>query len=245
LEVNIMAIPIVPLLAAAKVANLSWLGFHLIRTRSYSEANRAVANDTDAAVSYGKDAVALVRVIYGLNGLEAYDLTSFANTVRRSKKMLARLPSDTQRFLESKFHITAVLEEESRLAYAHFGTTLVNDESGTPKERIVRIYHALYIMGRVDWSLSRNVADGTYIKLIELHKERKRYVHDKALLAVLEKLQSAHVLEFTFALGRALPSAEMRSQWPEYIAHALMPLSCGKLNHSAIADEICRLYGTT
>jgi hypothetical protein len=121
----------------------------------------------------------------------------------------------------------------------------VNDESGTAKQQLERIYRALYIMGRVDWSLSRNAADGTYIKLLKLHKERKKYVHDKALLAVLEKLQSAHVLEFTVALGHALPSAEMRSEWPEYIAHALMPLSCGMLNHHGIADEICRLYGTT
>jgi hypothetical protein len=240
-----MAIPVgIAVLAAAKASTLVWWSFHLIRTQSISKANRAVADDWDALTSYGKDAVALVKVIYGLNGLEAHDLTLFANTVSRSKKMLERLPFDTQRFVESKFHVTAVLEEESRLAYAHFGTTLVNDESGTPKQRLERIYRALYIMGRVDWTLSRNAADGTYIKLMQLHKMREKNLRDKAALTALEKLQSAHVMEFTTALGGFFPKGEMRSKWPEYIAHALMPLSCGKLDHHGVAEEIARIYGT-
>ncbi len=238
-----MNMPVVVALAAAKATTLAWWGFHLVRTRSISRANRAFADDWDALESYGKDVVALAKAVHGLNGLEASDFKSFATTVGRSKKMLARLPLSTRQFLEQRFRLSSVLEEESRLAYAHYAATLVNDESGKPQERLGRIYNALYIMGRVDWPLDRNTADGAYIKLMHLHKVRVMYKRDKRMLSALEGLRTANIPEFLLALKSYLHLTAKRRVWPAYIAHAFMPNSQGQLDHRGVADEIAAKYG--
>jgi len=239
-----MVNPVIGVLAAAKVGTLAWWTIHLARTRSISKANRAVADDWDSLTGYGNEVVAFTKTIYGLNALEAKDFPSFVAIVRDSKHMLARFPTKTQKFLESQFHISAVLEEESRIAYVHYAAVLSNDESGDARLRIARLYRALHIFGRTDWPIMQNAREGMYIHLMKNHKKCKGKILDQALLAALERLQSSTVHEFESALGTYLRAHDRTHHLSTiFITHALMPLSCGTLSHGGIADEIVRVYG--
>ena len=232
---------VVPFIAS-HAATVWWL-VRVAQTRSISKGNKAADKDWDALVVYGKDVAAFTKTVYDLNGLTAKDFATFAKTVRHSMGMLARFPKSTQNFLEKKFHISDTLERESLLAYADYAARSANDESGTPLQRIGRIYRALYIVGRIDTPLGRNMADGVYIKLMTLHKKRLAYPRDAEVKLALEKLQSASVGQLLDALKHYPYLKRKKDLKPDYIAHALMPHSCGQLNHTGIAREIAALYG--
>ena len=239
-----MVNPVVGGLALAKVSTLAWWTIHLAKTRSLSKANRAVADDWDALTGYGSEVVSFAKAVGGLNALEAKDFRSFVVTVRDSKKMLSHFSPGVQKFLESKFRISATLEEESRIAYVHYAAALLNDESGTSRARINRLYQALYIMGRTDWPLSVSQRDGTYIRLMQAHTSCVGRTLDAKLLSALERLQSSTAQQFERSLRQYLGIHDKKRRMSSfYIVHALMPLSCGTLGHAGVADEIASLYG--